>query len=60
MGLYMVQVVNPRVVRELTQHPDGERAQKVMLLTLPEWPPHSGQLPARGPILLESSPSLFL
>jgi len=26
---------NPRVVRELAEHPDGERARKVMLLTLP-------------------------
>lgn len=28
-------VTNPRVVRELRENPDGERAQKVMLLTLP-------------------------
>ena len=27
--------VNPRVVRELREQPDGERAKKVMLLTLP-------------------------
>ncbi len=33
--LYMVQVANPRVVRELVEHPNGERAQKSMLLTLP-------------------------
>jgi hypothetical protein len=26
---------NPRVVRELREHPDGVRARKVMLLTLP-------------------------
>ena len=26
--------INPRVVRELQAHPDGERAQQVMLLTL--------------------------
>lgn len=26
---------NPRVIRELREHPDGERARKVMLLTLP-------------------------
>ena len=33
--LYMQHVVNPRVVRELTGDPDGERAKKVMLVTLP-------------------------
>ena len=33
--LYMVQIANPRVIRELTLHPDGERAQKSLLLTLP-------------------------
>ena len=27
--------INPRVVRELREEPDGERARKVMLLTLP-------------------------
>ena len=27
--------MNPRVVRELREEPDGERARKVMLLTLP-------------------------
>lgn len=27
--------MNPRVVRELREEPDGERAKKVMLLTLP-------------------------
>lgn len=26
---------NPRVIRELSEEPEGERAQKVMLLTLP-------------------------
>lgn len=26
---------NPRVIRELREHPEGPRAQKVMLLTLP-------------------------
>ena len=26
---------NPRVIRELREDPEGERAQKVMLLTLP-------------------------
>jgi hypothetical protein len=34
-GLYMTQWVNPRVVRELYENPEGERAGKVMLLTLP-------------------------
>jgi len=34
-GLYMTQWANPRVVRELREHPDGPRAGKVMLLTLP-------------------------
>ena len=32
---YVVWIGNPRVARELTENPDGERAQKVMLLTLP-------------------------
>ena len=32
---YYDSVANPRVVRELMAEPDGERAQKVMLLTLP-------------------------
>lgn len=34
-GLYMTQIANPRVERELAEHPDGERAKRVMLLTLP-------------------------
>jgi hypothetical protein len=33
--LYMSQIANPRVVRELIEHPDGERAGRVMLVTLP-------------------------
>ncbi len=32
---YMNWVANPRVVRELREDPQGERAKKVMLLTLP-------------------------
>lgn len=32
---YMAHVMNPAVERELREHPDGERARKVMLLTLP-------------------------
>ena len=32
---YMERIANPRVVQELIEHPDGERAQKTMLLTLP-------------------------
>ncbi len=32
---YAVFVANPRVEQELREQPDGERAQKVMLLTLP-------------------------
>ena len=32
---YMDRVVNPGVERELRERPDGERARKVMLLTLP-------------------------
>jgi hypothetical protein len=28
-------ITNPRVIRELREDPDGERAKKVMLLTLP-------------------------
>jgi hypothetical protein len=34
-GVYMTQWVNPRVVRELQEKPQGERASKVMILTLP-------------------------
>ena len=34
-SLYFARVANPRVERELIGDPDGERAQKVMLLTLP-------------------------
>ncbi len=34
-ALYAVRIQNPRVERELTEHPDGARAQKTMLLTLP-------------------------
>lgn len=33
--LYASQIANPRVERELIEHPDGERARRVMLLTLP-------------------------
>ena len=33
--LYFGQFANPRTIRELIEQPDGERAQKVMLLTLP-------------------------
>lgn len=33
--LYFEHFGNPRIVRELTDNPDGERARKVMLLTLP-------------------------
>ena len=33
--LYAEQIANPRVVRELIEHPNGERAQRAMLLTLP-------------------------
>jgi hypothetical protein len=33
--LYLSEVENPAVARELREHPDGERARKVMLLTLP-------------------------
>lgn len=32
---YTVFVANPRVEREVREQPDGERARKVMLLTLP-------------------------
>jgi hypothetical protein len=35
MWFYYDSVANPRVIRELIAKPDGERAQKVMLLTLP-------------------------
>jgi len=35
IALYFEHVANPRVVRELLDDPNGERAQKVMLLTLP-------------------------
>ena len=33
--LYFERVANPRVIQELADEPDGERARKVMLLTLP-------------------------
>ena len=33
--VYMEYVANPRVSKELRGEPDGERARKVMLLTLP-------------------------
>ena len=33
--LYTVQIANPRVARELVDNPDGERARRVMMLTLP-------------------------
>jgi hypothetical protein len=33
--LYFDRVANPRVAREIAEDPDGERARKVMLLTLP-------------------------
>ncbi len=33
--LYAEQIANPRVVQELIENPDGARAQRVMLLTLP-------------------------
>jgi hypothetical protein len=32
---YYEHFANPRIERELIEHPDGERAQKVMVLTLP-------------------------
>jgi len=35
-AVYTQQVANPRVVRELIENPDGERARRVMLLTLPD------------------------
>jgi hypothetical protein len=37
VGLYVFQSrwANPRVIRELHEDPDGERARRVMLLTLP-------------------------
>lgn len=34
-AVYMARVANPGVERELRENPDGERARKVMLLTLP-------------------------
>ena len=34
-ALYYSQVANPRVMRELIDNPDGDRAKKVMLLSLP-------------------------
>jgi len=34
--VYTVQVVNPRVAAELIEAPDGPRAARVMLLTLPD------------------------
>jgi hypothetical protein len=34
-AVYLARVVNPRVVRELHESPDGERARRVMLISLP-------------------------
>jgi hypothetical protein len=34
-GVYIARVENPRVERELRAHPDGARARRVMLITLP-------------------------
>ena len=34
-AVYMARVANPGVARELRENPDGERALKVMLITLP-------------------------
>ena len=34
-AVYMARVANPRVERDLREDPDGERAHKVMLITLP-------------------------
>jgi len=34
--LYSTQIMNPRVLEELTNDPGGERAKKVMLLTFPD------------------------
>ena len=33
--LFVVYIGNPRVIRELMEQPDGARARRVMLLTLP-------------------------
>jgi hypothetical protein len=33
--VYMTQITNPRVERDLIDNPDGKRARRVMLLTLP-------------------------
>lgn len=35
-GLYNSLIVNPRVVQELLDHPDGPRAARVMLLGFPD------------------------
>jgi hypothetical protein len=34
-AVYMARVANPHVEHELREHPDGERARRVMLITLP-------------------------
>ncbi|MBW2240407.1 MAG: hypothetical protein JRH01_00340 [Deltaproteobacteria bacterium] len=34
-AVYMARVANPSAERELREEPDGERARKVMLITLP-------------------------
>jgi hypothetical protein len=34
-AIYSIYVVNPRIERELLEDPEGERASRVMLLTLP-------------------------
>ena len=35
-AVYQIQIVNPRVSSELRDNPGGQRAQRVMLLTLPD------------------------
>lgn len=34
--VYATRIANPHVVAELRDHPEGERAQRAMLLTLPD------------------------
>jgi hypothetical protein len=37
--IYLVLVANPRVEREIREDPNGDRARKVMLITLPSAAP---------------------
>ena len=45
MFFYYDRVANPRIAREITEDPDGERAPKVMLVRLPSVVPLPSAVP---------------